>query len=78
MKDKKIAQMFYALADLAQNAGMEFSLSLEDNATDIKVLNGALSNNQSTARCLTLRCWRPDPADAAAADEETDDGEAEK
>ena len=74
MKDKKIFRLFYALASLARDAGMEFSLSLEDEASASKTLNGVLSDSCSKSKDLVLRCYWPEPA-AAVDGEEEDDGE---
>ena len=72
MKDKKISRLFYALAQLAGDAGMEFSLSLEDGESSSKALNGILSDSHSKSRDLVLRCWWPEPT--ASADGEAEDG----
>ena len=71
MKDKKIFRLFYALASLARDAGMEFSLSLEDEASASKTLNGALTDSCSKSKGLVLRCSWPEPA--AAEDGGADD-----
>ena len=73
MKDKNISRLFYALAQLAGDAGMEFSLSLEDGESSSKALNGILSDSHSKSKNLVLRCWWPLPA-AAEDGAEAEDG----
>ena len=72
MKDKKISRLFYALAQLAGDGGMEFSLSLEDFESSGQTMNGFLTDNHSKSNNLVLRCWWPEPT--TSADGEAEDG----
>ena len=72
MKDKKISLLFYALAQLAGDTGMEFSLSLEDGESSNQTMNGFLTDYHSKSKNLVLRCWWPEPT--ASADGEAEDG----
>ena len=73
MKPKRIERLFYALAELAVNHGMESSLGDSLAKSKAEALNGFLTDNKSRASSLTLRCWWPQPAaDLAEADEEAD------
>ena len=74
IKDKKISALFYSLAQLASDAGMEFSLSLTDDESENKTLNGVIAHSRSKINGLTLHCWWPEPA--AAEDGETEESEA--
>lgn len=71
MKPKHVQRLFYALADLAAEHGMEFSLEDSAAKSSAAALNGFLADNKSRASSLALRCWWPQPA---AETEETDEG----
>lgn len=78
MKSKRIERLFYALADLATDKGMEFTLDLRDYESQSKVLNGAFDNRSSRDNGLILRAWWPESsAQSGDAAEMVDEEETE-
>lgn len=75
MKNKRIERLFYSLADLAAEHGMEFSLELRDYECQSKVFNGALGNSASRDNGLMLRAWWPESSDQSGDAAEMDDEE---
>lgn len=55
--------MFYSLADLAVNSGMEFSFEQRDYTNKSKALNGVLTDSSSQDSGLVLRAWWPEESD---------------
>ena len=63
MKSKHVERLFYALADLAAEHGMEFSLELRDFDSESRAMNGFLTNSTTRDNGLILRAWWPGSAD---------------
>ena len=63
MKPKHVQRLFYALADLAAEHGMEFSLELRDFDSESRAMNGFLTNSTTRDNGLILRAWWPESAD---------------
>ena len=72
MDEERKIQLFYAIADLAVEHGMELSLELKQWESVSQTLNGFLADNSSTDHGLVLRAYRPDsvptPEDEGEAD----------
>ena len=75
MDEERKMQLFYAIADLAVEHGMELSLELKQWESGSKTLNGFLADSSSTDQGLVLRSYHPDPAPAPEDESEADNAE---
>lgn len=75
MDEERKMQLFYAIADLVVEHGMELSLELKQWESGSQTLNGFLTDNSSTDHGLVLRAYHPDPAPVPEDESEADNAE---
>lgn len=75
MDEERKMYLFYAIADLAVEHGMELSLELKQWESGTKTLNGFLGESSLTDQGLVLRAYHPDPAPAPEDESEADNAE---
>lgn len=75
MDEERKMYLFYGIAEMAAEHGMDITLELKQWESGSKTLNGFLADSSSTDQGLVLRAYHPDPAPAPEDESEADNAE---
>ena len=75
MDEERKMYLFYAIAEMAAEHGMELTLELKDKQSSSSMFKGAAWDSSSTDHGLVLRAYHPDPAPAPEDEDQEDDQE---
>lgn len=75
MDEERKLLLFYAIAEMAAEHGMDLNLELKQWESGSQTLNGFLTDNSTTDHGLVLRAYHPDPAPAPEDEDQEDDQE---
>lgn len=75
MDEERKMQLFYEIAEMAAEHGMDLSLELKQWESGSQTLSGFLTDNSTTDHGLVLRAYHPDPVPAPEDEDQEDDQE---